>query len=300
MTTREELIIAVRGIIGQYAGMRLTLRQIYYRLVAGQVILNVLSSYKRLSDVIARAREAGLVPWGSIEDRTREIHDGHGEDNTAGAHFRLFWNYVTHMNERYEMPKWWGQPTRVIVVLEKEALYEVFRQITDAEGVDLVPVRGYSSVTLLHDLSARMQDMTSDGGVESINVLYFGDFDPSGADIQREVAEKLEEYGADFEIERVAITREQIEEMGLPPAPAKTTDSRYERFLEEQGVAWQVELDAIEPRTLQGLIRDAIQGFFDDALGRERNAELQRRRDRIREWLDGAVNPDFEMPGADE
>src|SRR5216117_3794715 len=128
MTKRTDIVARVRAIIAQYAGMRLTLRQIYYRLVAAQVFENRLSNYKFLSDVLARAREDRQIPWGSIEDRTREVHEGHGEDRTAGEHFRLFWNYVTDMDNRYEMPKWWKQPKRVFVILEKEALFEVFRQ----------------------------------------------------------------------------------------------------------------------------------------------------------------------------
>ena len=291
---RDELIRAVRGIITQYEGMRLTLRQIYYRLVAAQLLQNRVSSYKFLSDVLARAREDGEIPWHAIEDRTREIHEGYGEERTAVEHFNLFWDYVTHMDTRYEMPKWWKQPSKVFVVLEKEALYEVFRQVTDDLGVDLIPLRGYSSVTLLKSLSDRLQDF---GDTGELQVLYFGDFDPSGENIEESAEEKLREYGADFETRRVAITAEQIEEYNIPPAPAKTTDSRYAAFEARHGEAIQVELDAIEPRTLQGLIRDAIQELWDDDAGDERNTELQRRRVQIREWLNRAVNPDFEAPG---
>jgi hypothetical protein len=292
---RDDLVTRVRAIIAEYSGMRLTLRQIYYRLVAAQVFPNRISSYKGLSDVLARAREDRQIPWNAIEDRTREMHEGHGEDRTAGEHFRLFWNYVKDMDTRYEMPKWWKQPKRVFCVLEKEALFEVFRQITDAEGVDLIPLRGYSSVTLLHDFANRMR---MENGTD-LQVLYFGDYDPSGTDIERVCEEKLREYGADFDIIRVAITREQIDEFDIPPAPAKDTDSRTVGFEAEHGEAIQVELDAIEPRALQGIIRDAIRQEWDEDAGAERDEELQRRRDRIRDWLDDAVNPDFETPEGD-
>ena len=296
MSKRSVLVERILSVIAQYTGMRLTLRQIYYRLVAAQVFPNRISSYKLLSDVLARAREARQVPWDAIEDRTREIHPGHGDDRTAGDHFRLYWNYVTNMDTKYEMPRWWKQPKRVFVVLEKEALFEVFRQITDGEGVDLIPLRGYSSVTLLHDFSRRMRRVP-DGA--DLHVLYFGDFDPSGADIERVAGEKLMEYGASFEIERVAITREQIDEFNIPPAPAKDTDSRTAAFQAEHGEAIQVELDAIEPRTLQEIIQDAIRSHWDNDAGRERDEELRQRRERIREWLDDAVNQDFEIPEGD-
>jgi len=298
MSRRDDLVVAVNRIIGEYAGMRLTLRQIYYRLVAAQVFPNRVSSYKLLSDVLARAREKGQVPWDAIEDRTREIHDGYGEDRNAPDHFNIFWNYIRDMDKKYEMPRWHGQPTKVFVMLEKEALYEVFREITDAEGIDLVPLRGYSSVTLLNQFSERLQAFGGDD--RSLRILYFGDFDPSGENIEESAADTLREYGADFEIERIAITEDQIAEYDIPPAPAKTTDSRYAAFEARHGEAIQVELDAIEPRTLQGFIRDAISEYWDEDAAEVRETELARRRERIRGWLEAALNPNFRPPRSDD
>ena len=51
----------------------LTLRQVYYQLVAQNVIENTERSYKRLGDLINNGRLAGLIDWEAIEDRTRYL-----------------------------------------------------------------------------------------------------------------------------------------------------------------------------------------------------------------------------------
>lgn len=294
---RVSLVSAVQGIIAQYPDMRLTLRQIYYRLVAAQIFPNVLSSYKWLSTVLVDARKDGQIAYSSIEDRTRPHVDGHGTERSAAEQFNRYWNYVTNLDRNYTMPKWWHQPKRVQVWLEKQALSALFRQVTDAQGVDLEVCRGYPSLTFLWEAAENSTGLP-DG--QEIEILYFGDFDPSGEDIERYVGESLRsDFGIDVNVTRVAITRSQIDQYQIPPAPAKTTDSRYGSFVAEHGVAWQVELDAIEPRVLQGLVRDAVRAHWERDASQERDIELSRRQAQIRSWLDDAVNQDFTPPEGD-
>ena len=54
----------------------------------------------------------------------------------------------------------------------------------------------------------------------------------------------------------------QVIEWKLPPAPAKDTDSRTKNW---NGLG-QVELDAVEPRMLQNLCKEAILSVFNDEL----------------------------------
>ena len=66
-----DLIAEVNAILAQYDGP-LTLRQVYYRLVAAQIIENVQKAYTLLSKHLERARLAGLVDDTRIIDRTRQ------------------------------------------------------------------------------------------------------------------------------------------------------------------------------------------------------------------------------------
>lgn len=296
-TDWDATIDRVLDIISEYGDLRLTVRQIYYRLVASQAIANVHSQYKGLSKNLVKARLDGRVPFEAIEDRTRAMVNGYGTERTPASHFRLGWDFLTKSPRTYTLPKWWGQPKRVQVWVEKEALASLFRQVTDAEGVDLFVCRGYPSLTFLHEAAVELGRLQDDAREwDDLRIIYFGDFDPSGEDIERHVGERLGDLGAYPVVKRIAINRRQIDEYDIPPAPAKGTDSRYRDFVDRHGVAWQVELDAIEPRTLQGLIREAIREHFDDGTGTLRVNEIQARRSILADYLEDALNPDFEPP----
>jgi len=297
--TKTALIERTNGIIDQYSGMKLTIRQIYYRLVAGQVIPNLVSSYKKLINALTFARRDGTVDYDAIEDRTRAVHQPTSELQTEGAaqYFNGYYDYLKTLDANYRMPQWWGQKVKLQVWVEKQALASLFQSITDRWGVDLVVCRGYPSLTLLYEAS----NILNDEDAKDLQILYFGDFDPSGADIERAVGESLDkDFDVDMEINRVAITREQIAKYHIPPAPAKKTDSRYRGFVEAEGVAWQVELDAIEPKVLQNMIDKAIREHFDQDQKKQRDQELERRKNKIRSYLEDCFNPDFEPPEDDD
>ena len=62
--------------------------------------------------------------------------------------------------------------------------------------------------------------------VKKIHILYFGDVDPSGEDIQRDIEDKLKQYGvSNIDFKRIALTEDQITEFKLPEAlDAKTLE----------------------------------------------------------------------------
>ena len=95
------------------------------------------------------------------------------------------------------------------------------------------------------------------------HIYYFGDYDPSGVEIDRNLERRLREFAPASEIhfERVAVRREQIEKYSLPTRPTKRT-SNHGRGL-HQGES--VEVDAIPPATLLAMVRGAIERHVDPA-----------------------------------
>jgi hypothetical protein len=87
-------------------------------------------------------------------------------------------------------------------------------------------------------------------------IYHLGDFDPSGVNAGEKIEETLRELAPDAEIHfaRLAVTPEQIKSWRLPTRPTKQSDSRSKGFGDIS-----VELDAIEPAQLRGLVRDAIE-----------------------------------------
>jgi hypothetical protein len=88
-----------------------------------------------------------------------------------------------------------------------------------------------------------------------------GDGDPSGQDAARDIEAKLREYApaGSFVFEQVAVTPEQIRAYQLPTRPTKQTDTRAKGFS-----TISVELDALPPDILRGLVRDVIEAHLPD------------------------------------
>ena len=71
---RYELVVTyVNEIFDDYPGMKLTLRQIFYRLVADHGYPNTKSKYTQLSTQLVKARQRGDIDESRIEDRSRQF-----------------------------------------------------------------------------------------------------------------------------------------------------------------------------------------------------------------------------------
>ena len=135
--------------------------------------------------------------------------------------------------------------------LEKDALSGVVMPVTSKYDVPLMVARGYASLSFLHsaaDFIKRLDVPTW--------IYHFGDFDPSGVNAGEKIKETLIEMApaAEIHFERVAVTAEQIGDWNLPTRPTKTSDTRSRNFGDIS-----VELDAIDPSRLRGLVTEVIE-----------------------------------------
>jgi hypothetical protein len=311
IANRVKLLSDIKAVIAQYPGMTMTVRQIYYRLVASQKIKNHIKSYNKVKDVLTDARLDGSISFDSIEDRTRTIHRVWDHETVVPNAIYLarqtdveltvqtfqdkFLERFKKLDEYYDLPRWYSQPERVVVMVEKQALQGMFTEVCDDKQVDLLVCKGYPSVSILNQMGKRLRFLERNDHdprcPHQLTVLYFGDYDPSGLDIDRNVEERLRyNFKANFVLERMAITLDQIDKFSIPPAPAKLTDSRTRGMEEATGEAMQVELDAIDPPDLTQIIEDAIDDHFDqDIYDGERTDELEERQKGIKDWLPGVL-----------
>jgi len=129
--------------------------------------------------------------------------------------------------------------------------------------------RGYTSQSEMWRAAQRLRGYIR--GDQTPVIFHFGDHDPSGKDMSRDIQDRLElflrvdldiEPGESiFEFHRLALTMDQIDEFQPPPNPAKITDSRARAYIAEFGnESW--ELDALEPKVIVGLIEAAIGGVI--------------------------------------
>lgn len=232
-------------------GINMTVRQIYYQLVSKHLIENSLKGYKNYNRILTQARKENLIDPFKIVDTSKPVLIPSSWDNLG--------EFIQDVRESYKKKIWTLQNNYVEVWLEKDALRGVFKPITDKYDVPLLIGRGYQSFTNLMLGVRRLKNLQD----KTINILYFGDFDPTGLDIPRNIQETLFENGINFEFYRLAITQEQIREYNIPPILTKKTDSRARGFIDRFGDE-AVELDALNPKVLREMIESSILKYLDD------------------------------------
>ncbi len=282
MPSYEEVVEAALDVFKQY-DTALTLRQLYYRLVSRHLFENTVNNYKRLSRIMVRAREEGDVPVNCLEDRSRRIL-GRGDTGYTSARDFLR-RRISGLKESYKefrMPMWDDQPFYLLISLEKDALSRLVSDEATKYYIRTFPTRGYPSFSYVRRMASYIRNRLK--GKPTV-VLYFGDFDPSGVDIERDLSERLEKYGAgDFRVRRIALTRDQILQYSLPPMPVKKSDARTPSFIANFGEE-TVELDALDPNTLKLLVHRSVEEHIDLAVWKRKEDEIERLQGWIKEKL---------------
>lgn len=251
-----DLINLINGVVTEYSkqGYELTLRQVYYQLVARGYIENNERSYKNIGNLINDGRLAGLIDWNSITDRTRNLRHNSHWDRPQDVIYSAKYSYL--------LDKWEGQPNYVEVWVEKDALVDIVGQACQPIDTPYFSYRGYTSQSEMWTAARRFLRQNQR---EGRYIIHLGDHDPSGIDMTRDIQERLEMFGADVFVKRVALTMKQVKTYNPPPNPAKITDSRCGKYIDQYGEeSW--ELDALEPQMLVNLIRNEVTALRDDAL----------------------------------
>jgi len=256
-------------IIAEYAaqGFDLTLRQLYYQFVARGYVPNRDREYSKLGSIINDARLAGLVDWDAIQDRTRFLR--------SLSHWSTPGDIIDSAAASYRRDLWANQEYRVEVWIEKDALVGVIANVCEEADVPYFSCRGYDSQSAMWAAAQRLERWERRG--QTPVIFHFGDHDPSGLDMTRDIEDRLTMFMGGVEIRRLALNMDQVRQYSPPPNPAKTTDSRFESYTSRYGTeSW--ELDSMEPRVLADLIRGQIEEFQDEDQWRADVEEMERQR----------------------
>lgn len=307
------LIEQANEIIDEYMaeGYELTLRQIYYQFVARNLFpedrrwiwtgrkwrkdpngtKNAEPNYKWLGGFINDGRLAGLIDWSAIVDRTREIDINSHWDSPEEILQSTVYDYALDTRAT--------QSNYIEVWVEKEALAGILIRACEPLDVASFCCRGYDSQSAMWRAARRITKQTSKDrtiyenetrGLREAIILYLGDHDPSGIDMGRDIQDRLNLFGVDVEVRRIALNYDQIEQYNPPPSPAKTTDSRYESYVSKYGCDESWELDALDPRTINDLITKEINKLTDKK-ERKRQINLQeQQRQKLQQIADNFEN----------
>jgi hypothetical protein len=277
----QQLCDVIAGVVSANAPM--TVRQVFYQLVSLGVIDKTEGEYRGVVvRLLTKMRMEGLLPWHWITDGTRWMH--------KSARYGSIEEALRATSRLYRRDYWRELEDYVEVWLEKDALAGVLFSVTDEWGVPLMVTRGFASLSYIHKAAQAIERVA-----KPTHIYYFGDYDPSGVEIDRNLERRLREFapGSEIRFERVAVRREQIEQLGLPTRPTKVRTTHGLGLHEGDSV----EVDAIPPAVLLDLVRGSIERHVD----RSRVAVLEAAEASERELLDGlpamldrivAVNPD--------
>jgi hypothetical protein len=253
-------------------------RQVHYQLLNDPPLIhakkpeshyrNDRASYKSLTDLLTRARLKGLVPWHALDDPTRPVTRARVFDDIAPFIQDELDKFLNGYFRNYMQ----SQPNHIEIVGEKLTVEGTIKPVALDYCIPLTIGRGYCSSPPRHAMAERFHR----SGKENLVVLMLSDFDPDGREIAQSFARSMRD---DFGISnivpiRVALTGDQVKELGLPPVmKAKRSSHQYGKFVEMHGDNVH-ELEAVEPTKLQTILRTAIDSVLDiKALNREIDAE---------------------------
>lgn len=267
----REIIEKANAILAEYQAddYTLTLRQLYYQFVARGLLENTERSYKNLGKVVTRGRMGGLISWTAIEDRGRSSFRVQGEDSAEAV--------LQGIEDAIVLDPWEDQDNYVEVWIEKEALHNVIERPCDAYRVTHMACKGYLSASEAWRSGMRFLGRHRQG--KNLHVIHLGDHDPSGIDMTRDNQDRLELFsGCRVTMHRIALNYDQVQQYSPPPNPTKMSDSRANDYFDRHGgESW--ELDALDPKVLDRLVRDHLQPLITDGVAWDetfdREKELQ-------------------------
>jgi hypothetical protein len=160
---------------------------------------------------------------------------------------------------------------RICFIGEKTSLREVLLPFAQRVNGELCLPTGEASDSMIYGIAARaaLDDRPT-------VCFYASDFDPSGHQMPVSVARKLHALrdlkfsSLPIQVIPVALTLEQVETLGLPSTPLKETEQRADKWRAVMGHE-QTEIDALaalQPDVLRGIVRAALEPFFDFSLDR--------------------------------
>ncbi len=278
----ESYFVTAQSVLNElHSYWPVTLRQVYYQLVAAGHIPNKHSAYQKLSRILTRARLDGRLSWSAIEDRARSKLHSSGWDN-AGEFVK---DELSGFLSGYRRDVLRDQDIALELWIEKDALSHICHDVAVQYCVPVIVARGFSSISYLHEARTRIE-RNAENGKRTV-ILYFGDMDPSGWEMLPSMLITLQEemkLGDLVEGERCALTVEQVSKYGLlrNPDALKKTDTRAQKYIERFGDL-AVELDALPPAVFEGLVREAIESKLDLSLLEQ--CSQAEKEDRI--WIDG-------------
>ena len=270
---RMEFLKAVQKVIEDLSDfLPLSIRQIHYKLLNNPPLKqtpertkfseehyryqNDKSSYKSLVDLLTSARYRGQVSMTCIDDPTRPQKVHGGFESVAEFVRQETKNFLLGFHRDRQQ----DQPRHIEVFAEKNTLYKIVDRACSEYYVPFSIGRGFCSIPVWRDIAKRFRN----SGKERMTLIIISDYDPAGLELADDAIRSLGLHNVPVDGHKIAITLEQIEELGLAEDfnPAKDS-SLFNAFVERTGSDRSWEVEALSPDYLVEQIKAAIEANMD-------------------------------------
>lgn len=184
-------------------------RQIYYQALDPNGVAFVAkgdSGYDRIQRRVLAMRREGRIGW-------QHIVDGSRDTSFHSAAFDSPADFIETYGRFYRVPVWHGQ--RVEIWCESRGFEGSIESLARRWRINTVAFAGQPSDSLLYSLAERIARNDKRG--ERTLILYCGDLDPAGLEIEDAPRRKLrEQWGVSPDWARVLVTPDQVETYHLP------------------------------------------------------------------------------------
>jgi hypothetical protein len=269
MSKIEVLRQALRDILAQHQAdgtLPTSARFLYYELVAVNVVSKHATGARRADqgviDALKSLRDRREIPWDWIVDETRSLEDHTGFPSIAIG--------VDAYLNTIRIDPWSGAAP--LILTESRSLAGALRNLAREYAVKITATNGQVGGFLHTDVAPALGD--------EARVLYLGDFDLAGADIEANTRRVLER-NRNRDWERLALTREQVRLYSLPVITK--SDGRFANG----GTHDAVETEALSQLLIVQIVRDRLDELLPAPLADFAAAEATER-ERLRALLGGA------------
>jgi hypothetical protein len=234
-----------------------SVRFLFYELVSREVISKEGERPDKIvSEALTDLRARGLVPWNDIVDETRSIRSYVGSASVAD-------DWLQYLDSACLDP-WCGDVPMVLT--ESRSLAGVLDDMCSEFRIRIAPTNGQVGGFLHTDIAPLL--------TAGDRVLYLGDYDLAGNDIEANTRSVLENKVGELKWERLALTRKQVNDYNLTVIIKKDKRFKKRRFKRvltsgrslKPGEHEAVETEALSQAVIIDIVRRRLKALLPQSL----------------------------------
>jgi hypothetical protein len=204
--TRAKLDAVLEVLATYHDQLPMTVRQIFYVLVAQLVIEKTKAEYCKLGYLLSKARRARIIPFEHIHDQGSTLPLSlSGWDCPGDLAFSIRYD-VENFDRQL------GQDRRLVTWCEAAGMRPQLQRVAEPFGVHVIAGGGYDSVSDKHAFAQLVRKLGS-----PVQVLHIGDLDRHRESIYDVLAEDVQAFDGyrNVDFVRLAVTEQQVARLGL-------------------------------------------------------------------------------------